>query len=190
MTTNQSCRLSDNAKQYLEKFYCILDEMTTGMTDAELTDSISHNFIVQMIPHHKAAIEMSRNLLLYTTNLPLQNIAKRIIQEQTVSIDQMQAALPCCSGRCNSEQELCLYQRRVNQIMKTMFTEMENAGESNCINVNFIREMIPHHQGAIRMSENALRYNICPELVPILQAIIQSQCKGVREMKQLLRWMQ
>lgn len=40
--------------------------MIQGMTDDELDESISHNFIVQMIPHHKAAIEMSQNLLQYT----------------------------------------------------------------------------------------------------------------------------
>lgn len=185
----QSCQLSDNTKQYLEKFYCILDEMIAGMTSAEQSDSISGDFITQMIPHHRAAIEMSRSLLLYTTNIPLQTIAQRIIREQTESIEQMQAAFPCCSQQCNTEQELCLYRRRLDQILKTMFTEMGNAGETNCINRNFMREMIPHHQGAIRMSENALRYPICPELTPILEAIIQSQRQGVREMEQLLRCM-
>ena len=38
--------------------------------------------------------------------------------------------------------------------------------------------MIPHHQGAIRMSENALRYLLCPGLIPLLDAIIVSQKKG------------
>ena len=91
---NPICRLSDNTKRYLEHFYCILDEMTAAMTGAELTESISYDFIIQMIPHHR---------------------------------------------------------------------------------------------GAIRMSENALHYSICPELLPILEAIICSQKKGVREMEHLLR---
>lgn len=38
--------LSNVTKQYLCRFYEILDEMILGMTGAELTDSISHNFIV------------------------------------------------------------------------------------------------------------------------------------------------
>lgn len=184
---NQSCRLSENTKRYLERFYCILEEMITGMTGAEQTESISYDFIVQMIPHHQAAIEMSRNLLCYTTNLPLERLAEGIIQEQTESIAQMQAALSCCSQVCNCEQEQCLYRRRSEQILETMFSQMECAEECNCINHNFIREMIPHHRGAIRMSENALRFEICPELVPILDAIIRSQCQGVREMERLLR---
>lgn len=47
--------------------------------------------------------------------------------------------------------------------------------------------MIPHHMGAIRMSENALRFPICPELIPILTAIISSQKRGVQEMEKLLQ---
>lgn len=179
--------LSNVTKCYLSRFYEILDEMIQGMTGAVLTDSISQNFIVQMIPHHRAAIEMSRNLLQYTTFVPLQNIACRIIQEQSKGIEDMEAALEQCSAQENTEQELCLYRRRLHQITQTMFAAMEQARAANDINANFMREMIPHHRGAIQMAENALRFSICPELVPILQTIIVSQRRGVREMEQLLR---
>ena len=36
------------------------------------------------------------------------------------------------------------------------------------------------------MSENALRYPLCPGLIPVLDAIIVSQKKGVRQMQRLL----
>lgn len=184
---NESQRLSNVTKDYLCNFYEILNEMIVGMTNVELTDSLSHNFIVQIIPHHQAAIEMSKNILQYTTCLPLQNIASNIITEQTKSIEDMKTALRQCSQLCNSQTDICLYQNAFHQITQTMFSEMQNARVTNSINVNFMREMIPHHKGAIRMSENALRFEICPELVPILEAIITSQKKGVCEMERLLR---
>lgn len=109
-------QFSDVTKTYLCRFYKILDEMIKGMTNAELTNSLSHNFIVQMIPHHRAAIEMSENLLQFTTFVPLQRIAQNIILEQTKSIENMQKALPHCARLLNSEQELCLYDRRFRQI--------------------------------------------------------------------------
>ncbi|MDO4300269.1 MAG: DUF305 domain-containing protein [Clostridia bacterium] len=182
-------KLSNVTKDYLSIFYYILDEMIKGMTGAELTDSISHNFIVQMIPHHKAAIEMSENILKYTTNIPLQNIATQIISEQTKSIENMEKILCSCSCLNNSPRDLSMYQRRMNQIMKTMFCEMENAPDTNNINADFIREMIPHHRGAIEMSKNALQYDICNELKPIIYAIIVSQQRGIAQMQQLLRCM-
>lgn len=179
--------LSNITKKYLCRYYDILEEMIDGMTGAELTDSLSHNFIVQMIPHHRAAIEMSENLLQYTTLVPLQRIAQGIVKEQTKSIEDMERALPHCAQFVNSEQDLCLYDRQFQHITQRMFSRMHNACSDNSINANFMREMIPHHQGAIQMSKNALRYPICPELDPVLSAIITSQEKGVRQMQHLLR---
>ncbi len=185
MNCNQ--RLCDGTKRYLCRYYEILDEMIRGMCGAELTNSVSHNFIVQMIPHHRAAIEMSENLLLYTDFTPLQSIAKNIIEEQTKSIENMEEALKCCETDINTQHDLCRYNKRLNSITQVMFSKMRNARSGNNINADFIREMIPHHQGAIQMSLNALNYPICRELDPILQAIITSQEKGVQEMKKLLR---
>ncbi len=181
------CGMSCVAKNYLSEYYCILEKMIEGMTEAELSDSISGNFIAQMIPHHKAAIEMSENILRFTTLLPLECIAQNIITEQTKSIENMCKIQCSCNERCNQKSDVCLYQRKVNQIMQTMFAEMKSARCDNNINCDFMREMIPHHMGAVRMSENALQYNICPQLVPILKSIIVSQKKGIAEMQALMK---
>ncbi len=182
-------KYSNVTKDYLCRFYEILSDMIKGMTEAELTCSISHNFIVQMIPHHMAAIKMSENILKYTTWIEVQEIAENIIVSQTKSIENMEKALAKCSELKNSENDLCLYGHNFDMITNTMFTEMHDAPAVNNVNADFMREMIPHHQGAIRMSENALRFEICSELIPILDAIIISQREGVREMERLLSTM-
>lgn len=181
--------LSDITKDYLSKFYCILDTMIQKMTEAEMTDSISYNFITQMLPHHRAAIEMSQNILKYTTCTALQNIAKQIITEQTKSIADMESVKEQCLECKNCRQDIILYERRVEHIMNVMFSGMETACTNNNINANFMREMIPHHRGAVEMSQNALQYDICPPLHPILEAIIISQKRGIAQMQQLLRCM-
>ncbi len=178
---------SSASENYLKKYEESLTEMISKMTEARLNDSISHNFIVQMIPHHQTAIEMSKNILRYTNNRSLIEIAKSIISEQTKSIENMRAILCCCSQHTNNCCDVKTYQSQVNQIMKVMFDDMGSAYSDNRIDCDFMREMIPHHMGAIRMSKNALRYNICPELKPILSAIISSQEEGVCQMKMLLR---
>lgn len=181
-----SCSFQNDTKDYLTRFYEILDEMIQGMEDACLTDSISQNFIVQMIPHHRAAIQMSENVLKYTSCAPLREIASGIITTQTQGILDMRDALGRCRTLTNSCQDIRLYRRELQNIMHTMFTEMDTACSTNNISDNFMREMIPHHRGAVRMSENALRYCICQELVPILNNIISSQEKGIEEMEKLL----
>lgn len=182
----RQCELSENARTYLDQFCQILRDMERGMTSPELTDSISHNFIVQMIPHHRAAIEMSQNILKYTTCPALERIAQNIITAQTESIRQMEEAMACCERCRDTEEDLCRYSRQFQRVTETMFRQMGSVCGTNCLNADFMRQMIPHHQGAIRMSENARRFPICPELQPILEAIIVSQRRGVREMRQLL----
>ncbi|MGE7921159.1 hypothetical protein ACQKM9_19790 [Viridibacillus sp. NPDC093762] len=54
--------LSIVTKKYLRAYYKILDTMIKNMTNVTLTNSISDNFILQMIPHHRAAITMSKNI--------------------------------------------------------------------------------------------------------------------------------
>lgn len=173
-------------QKYLDQYQKILEEMICNMTQAELNSSISHNFIVQMIPHHRAAIKMSQNILQYTTFIPLQTIAIRIISEQTKGIQDMSDILNQCCRTQNPQHQLCRYQLCFGQITQAMFSEMKNACATNNINSDFMREMIPHHRGAVRMSENALRFAICPELKPVLKKIISSQENGIREMQQLL----
>lgn len=184
---NKNCDINKDVLNYISDFKEILKTMIEKMTTAPLNDSISHNFIVQMIPHHEAAIEMSKNVLKYTDNKELTEIAKGIITEQTKSIKNMKKILDECSGLTNPCQTVKDYTFNTNNIMKTMFSGMKSAYTSNRINCNFMREMIPHHMGAVRMSKNALRFNICHELVPILNAIIKSQEKGICEMKSLLQ---
>ncbi len=184
---NRQIGFDENTEEYLNKFYCILNKMIREMTQAELNNSISHNFIVQMIPHHKAAIEMSENILKYTSNETLQNIANRIIEEQTKSIENMENIKCECDEYKNSRQRLSSYQHIMDNIMQTMFTRMRCSKTTNRINCNFMWEMIPHHRGAVEMANTTLRFSICPELVPVLNAIIKSQVRGIKEMQNLLR---
>lgn len=177
--------LDCDAKEYVNAYACILEKMICGMLGANLGESISANFIRQMIPHHRGAIEMAKNILCYTDNCKLQAIAKNIIEEQTRSIDNMQNALCCCVEVSNSCSDLCEFQCRMNTIMKNMFEEMNCAGVDNNTDCDFIREMIPHHMGAVKMSETALCYCICDELKPILEAIILSQERGIAQMEEL-----
>lgn len=183
---DRNCQLSHVTKVYLGHYYDILNTMIYDMTSVCLTNSISDNFIKQMIPHHLAAIRMSENILKYTTNLQLQSIATNIISEQTKSISNMLSIQCKCRMLTNTDYDLFLYMNHFNQIAETMFREMGSATITNDINANFMREMIPHHEGAVRMSNNVLMFNICPELKPILYAIITSQCKGIKQMEQLL----
>lgn len=172
---------------YISEYNKILGNMITKMTEVEFTDSISHNFIKQMIPHHRAAIEMSENILKYTTNVKLQDIAYNIINMQTKSIKSMNMILNCCDTIINSEKELKSYEEKNIIILENMFCRMKNAEVTSNVSCDFMREMMPHHMGAIEMSKNTMKYPICEGLKPILNNIITSQRKGIYQMRNLMK---
>ena len=68
---------------YLDTYYDILDEMKQEMTSVRQTASISRDFITQMIPHHRAAVEMCENALRYTVSEPVSALAQTIIRQAT-----------------------------------------------------------------------------------------------------------
>ncbi len=181
-----TCPLSNNTTAYIKGFRDTLKELTDQMGSAAVTESISASFIRQMIPHHRAAIAMSENLLHYTTNIPLQNIALNIITSQQKSIDQMTGAYMKCQACMNYPREVYFYKRGIDPIISNMLCEMQSACTGNSIDSNFIREMIPHHRGAVKMCEHALRFRLCPQLLPLTEAMAASQKENIGQLQALL----
>lgn len=180
---------NDQVTSYLEAYYDILNDMKQEMTSARQTTSISRDFITQMIPHHRAAVEMCGNVLRYTVSEPVKTLAQTIIRQQTRGIAEMRDILCPCGTFCNSCQDVCCYQRRNMQVLNTMFSAMAHVSGVG-VEQNFLREMIPHHEGAVQMSENALDFCICQPLRSILRNIITTQEQEIGEMRQLLAGME
>lgn len=178
--------LSEDSKNYLCCFYQTLDQMVQAMTTAGLTQSISHNFIVQMLPHHRAAIQMASNVLRFTQNQAVRRLAQRTVQERTQSIDQLENALSPAGQLINPQQDLRLYQRRMDLIYRDMYAKMSRAPENNRLAAVYLRQTLPHRMGAVRMAENALKYDVCTELVPILCSIAAQQRREIAQTRTLL----
>jgi len=173
------------ARRYLNRFDGILDEMSNKMLNNKMTNNITVNFIKTMIPHHQAAIYMSENLLQYSRFEALRKIAKNIIEMQTKGIMEMRKIENTTSGFPNSMQSVNNYVYKYLEITKEMIRKMKNSPRTVNINLNFVGEMIPHHEGAIAMCENLLQYNIDPRLKSVANSIIKEQSEGVNQLKQI-----
>ncbi len=178
----------DTVTVYLDDYYEILNEMKRRMLSAGITGSVSRDFIAQMIPHHRAAVEMCENVLRYPVSDPVQVLARTIISQQTRGIAELEALLGPCALVRNGPQEVRRYLQKNNEILDALFYDMAHVSGVG-IEQNFLREMIPHHEGAVRMSENALDFCICRPLRPLLRGIIETQKREIAEMRRLLAGM-
>ena len=176
-----------NTINYLERFDEILNQMGNKMLSRKPTNSITTTFIQCMIPHHQAAIYMCENLLNYTKYEPLKKIANNIIEMQTRGIEQMREIYNTTQGFNNFPKDIIEYYEKYLIITKHMIKQMNNAPRCENINLNFINEMIPHHEGAIDMCHNLLKYRIDPRLKNVAETIIREQSNGVEELKEIKR---
>jgi hypothetical protein len=67
--------------------------MHRGMYGHAFTGDADHDFMVMMIPHHQAAIDMAQTELTYGKNPKLRAMAQSIIKTQQAEINQMNALL-------------------------------------------------------------------------------------------------
>ncbi len=181
----QNQRMMIIARKYLTRFDEILNQMADEMLSQEVTNSITIDFIRCMIPHHRAAIYMSENLLNYTRYEPLQKIARGIIEMQTKGIEQMEEIARTTYGFKNTPRDVNNYIQNYLSITQNMIEKMKNSPRCININLDFVNEMIPHHEGAIKMCNNLLQYYIDPRLKNVADTIIREQSEGVRKLKEV-----
>lgn len=173
------------AQKYLRKFDQILGVMANKMLSAVPRNNITLYFIECMIPHHQAAIYMCKNLLQYTNYVPLVKIANEIISMQTRGIEQMKEIAKITTGYINSPKNVRTYTEKYLLITRNMIYRMKNSPRCVNINLSFVNEMIPHHEGAIEMCNNLLQYRIDPRLVSVAQTIIEEQSRGVKQLEEI-----
>ena len=134
-------------------------------------------FLSQMIVHHQAAVDMAKKALSLNTKPQTKELAQKIIDDQTKEIAQMTGWLKeWYQAEPSSEQ-----QNLVRDDMKAM---MEMPIDSDR---KFLEAMIPHHQGAIEMSELAATRSDKTELKNMAAQIIQAQKAEIEQYQQLLK---
>lgn len=79
------------------------------------------------------------------------------------------------------------YLHKFDEIVKTMRTKMEKSQRTTNISLDFISEMILHHEGAIEMCKNLLQYKIDPRLRKIAENIIITQTEVIKQMQAIAR---
>jgi uncharacterized protein (DUF305 family) len=133
-------------------------------------------FIDSMIVHHEGAIVMANQALAQAERPELRELATAIVDGQAAEIAQMQAwrsawfpELPETTG------------------MDMAMGPMEVAEGAAPFDQRFIQAMIPHHESAVVMAQDALQQAERQEIKELAQAIITAQEAEIAQMKQWLQ---
>ena len=180
-------KLSDNTKVYIDRYFTIVDKMGVAMREVAQTDSISEMYIWQNISLISGEVQMSENILSYTTNANIETLAKALIDDGKQAVDDLKEMLDYCTNCKNEDRDVNLYQRRFAVILENSVSNMNNINLTNNIELDYLNGLIAHHEGAIGMAKNLLNYEVCENIRAYAENLITTHELQLGQMRQLLR---
>ncbi|WP_148551141.1 DUF305 domain-containing protein [Paraclostridium bifermentans] len=180
----------DNIKKYLNEQKSEMSIMMEDMKNIKHTGDPAIDFLYGMIPHHKAAIEMSESLLKYGgENAEIKKIAENIITNQSKEIEQMEDMIKRMELNPNVDEKK---EQDYLKEYKNLLNKHNNNDMSNVDSVDkaFAMEMIKHHEMAVSMSEIVLKYTDNKDVVALAQNIIESQKAEIKQMREIINTME
>lgn len=148
---------------------------------AELSGNPDIDFVRQMIPHHQAAVDMAKIQLKYGRDEQLKSLSRWIIRSQEVEIGFMKNWL----YRRDNGAVIKGAHDYYGDAMATMHHGMMIDYTGNA-DVDFVRGMIPHHQGAADMASILFTHGTDPDLNALAKDIWGAQTQEIAWMKNWL----
>lgn len=144
-------------------------------------------FIDTMTVHHDGAIEMAMLVSTRSQRPEMKELAKSIIDAQRTEVTEMKKWRSKWFG--NAKPAINMDFPGMHAGMTGMDTKKLEMLKANEFDVEFLRQMIPHHEGAIEMAKALKPGDSYPELKHLSEAIIREQSAEIAKMKTwLLVW--
>ncbi len=139
-------------------------------------------WLSQMIEHHRGAVEMSKLCVKNCLDKDVKAAAQKIINAQDKEILQMTTWLKNWYKATPDPKQMAMMKADMKPMMDTSMGGMQPmAGHSMAIDRSFLEGMIPHHQHAVAMGQDAIKRALRPELKKFGQTVVNDQSKEIKE---------
>jgi len=142
-----------------------------GMSGMVVEDEFG--YLTMMIPHHEEAIRNGRILLEGTDRPEMRAFATSIIQTQTREVEQMRNWLASWYPGRDTAVDYAPMMRDLTGL------------RGDALDRAFLADMIPHHMGAVMMSQQLLGQGLAahPELEPFARTVRDAQHAEIVQMR-------
>lgn len=158
--------------------------MDLGPADAQY----DLRFIDAMTPHHQGAVKMAQNALNKSQRPEIKKLARNMIADQNREVKQLkqwrQAWYPKASVPVAYHAQMGHTMAMSQTQMQGMMMNGDLGAADAQYDLRFINMMLPHHEGAVVMAQDALKKSQRPEVKRLAQSIVTSQQREINEMKQ------
>lgn len=155
-------------------------ETSTAPTTTPAAAPYDLQFIDSLTKHHQMAVDMAKMAAPKFDRQELKDAAKMMVDDQTKEIAQLrQWRDQWYPGAAPAENMQMPGMSSTNMDMSHMQSMTGHA-----LDMMFIDMMIPHHEGALAMGQDALTKAEHPELKELSGTIIEKQKKEIGQMQQ------
>jgi len=159
--------------------------MDLGPADADY----DLRFIDGMTVHHQGAVNMAKEVLNKSKRPEMKKIANEMIAAQNREINQMKEWRKTWYSKASStpmayHAQMGHMMAMTPEQMQSMMMSMDLGAADDQFDLRFINAMIPHHEGALVMAEDALKKSKRPEIKKLSQEIVTSQKQEIEQMKE------
>lgn len=169
-----------------------MEGMDHGMMQMDLgpkDENFDLRFIDGMIPHHEGAVAMAEQALEHSDREEIRQLAQAIIEAQETEIAQMQQWRQ--EWYPNTDATPMMYDTQMGHMMpmseemrSSMMMDVDLGSADVEFDLRFIDAMIPHHEGALTMAEQALEKSDRSDIQNLSQNILSSQQAEIEQMQQ------
>ena len=139
-------------------------------------------FLDTMIAHHGAAVDMAQLVATRAQHAELKQLAKNIIADQQREIAQMKEWRRNWFG--DHAPAINMDLPGMSDSMSEMNLDKLDTLKERSFDLEFIRQMITHHEGAVKMAKDLLTHEPNAELHSLADNIITSQEAEIKQMRE------
>lgn len=138
-------------------------------------------FLDTMTAHHQGAVDMAKPAADKAEHSELKTLAKNIIADQEKEITQMRGWREKWFG--DKPPAVNMEMAGMSDSMKGMDMKILESANGNSYDLEFIKQMTPHHEGAVVMAREALQKAEHAEIKTLASGIIKAQEAEIKQMK-------
>jgi uncharacterized protein (DUF305 family) len=143
------------------------------------------DFARGMLPHHQGAINIAEIVLKYGKDASVKKLANEIITAQRKEIAQMMAWL-AKNSTLSAGSDAVEVTKAYTEINAKMHKDMTMTFTDKA-DVDFMKGMVPHHEGAVDMAKVLLKFGKDAELRKLADDVVRTQNEEITMMQDWLK---
>lgn len=188
-STSSTVFAKDKEAEYFSEYKYIVEDMFKTMKSFPESGSVDLDYLNEMIAHHEAAVNISKNYLEYNFwSKDIKKIAENVIATQSESNKKMDAMIKEVQSACkNNSFKESQYIPEYSDILSQMYDDLMNLKPTGKIDRDYLQALIIHHKGAIDMYDLIIKYSDNEDIKKMAEEEKEAQKAEIIKMDMILQ---